>query len=65
MSELKNAKWITGFIPEQEIVLTPEVMEKIRQELENWYAEFLQKHFSPGRENRNEIAVLYVRQLKA
>ncbi len=48
VSELKNAKLITGFIPEQEIVLTPEVMEKIRQELENWYTEFLMKHFSPG-----------------
>lgn len=48
VAELKNAKLITGFTPEQEIVLTPEVMEKIRQELENWYTEFLMKHFSPG-----------------
>ena len=49
MPEMKHAKLITGFIPEEEIILTPEVMEKIRQELENWYAEFLMKYFSPGR----------------
>jgi len=47
--ELKNAKLITGFMPKQEIVLIPEMMEKIRQELENWYAEFLMKYFFPER----------------
>lgn len=29
------------------VVHISEVMEKIRQELENWYTEFLMKHFSP------------------
>lgn len=49
VSELKNAKLITGFIPEQEIVFTFEVMEKIRLELENWRTNFLMNYFSSGR----------------
>ena len=44
--KIKNTKLIKNFIPGQEIILTPTIMEKIRQELENWYTEFLMKHFS-------------------
>ena len=49
VEELKRAKLITDFAPGEEIVFVPGIMEKIRLELENWYAEFLMKHFSPGR----------------
>lgn len=49
VEELKRAKLITDFAPGEEIVFVPAIMEKIRLELENWYTEFLMKHFSPGR----------------
>lgn len=42
---IKKAKLITSFVPGQEIVLTPAIMGKIGQELENWYTEFLIKYF--------------------
>ncbi len=49
IKKLKKAKLITGFQPGQEVILTSETMGKIARELENWYTEFLMKHFSPGR----------------
>ncbi len=49
VEELRNAQLITGLMPDQEIILTPALMEKIGRELENWYTEFLMKNFSSGR----------------
>lgn len=49
VDKLKKAKLIVDFAPGQEIILTHAIMEKIKQELEDWYTEFLMKHFSPGR----------------
>jgi hypothetical protein len=49
IEELKRARLITGFVPGEEIVFVPAIMEKIRLELERWYTEFLMKHFSPER----------------
>lgn len=46
IEKLKSAKIIKDFSPNQEVVLTPIIMEKIRAELENWYTEFLMKYFS-------------------
>lgn len=47
VEELKRARLITDFAPGEEIIFVPATMDKIRQELENWYTEFLMKHFSP------------------
>ncbi|MFA6915054.1 MAG: hypothetical protein WC222_01530 [Parachlamydiales bacterium] len=44
--KLKKAKLITDFAPGQQIILTHAIMEKIKQELENWYTEFSMKYFS-------------------
>jgi hypothetical protein len=49
VDKLKKAKLITAFKPGQEIIFTPEIMEQIRQELENWYRDFQLKCFSPRR----------------
>jgi hypothetical protein len=49
VDKLKRAKLIMDFAPGQEIILTHAIMEKIKQELENWYTEFLMRCFSPGR----------------
>lgn len=48
IDKLERAKLIMDFTPGQEIILTHAIMEKIKQELENWYTEFLMKYFSPG-----------------
>lgn len=37
---LKKAKLIKDFLPGQKIVLTKQIMEKIRQEFDNWYHDF-------------------------
>lgn len=41
IEKLKNAKIIKDFSPNHEVILTPIIMEQIREELENWYTEFL------------------------
>lgn len=45
--KLKNAKIITDFKPGEKISLTPAVMEKIKQALDQWYNDFLMENFSP------------------
>lgn len=46
VDKLKKAKLITAFKPGQGILFTPEIMEQIRQELDNWYGDFQLKYFS-------------------
>ena len=46
---LKYAKLIKDFGPGEKIILTPHVMEKIREELEKWYTDFIMKYFSKKR----------------
>ncbi len=46
IEKLANAKLIRDFKPGEEVILTSNVMEKIRRELDAWYTEFLMKYFS-------------------
>lgn len=45
VDELVKAKLIKNFLPDEEIIFTRAIIEKIRQELEYWYTEFLMKNF--------------------
>jgi hypothetical protein len=54
IDKLKHAKLIKDFSPGQKVILTSEIMEKIREELEKWYTNFLTEHFSLNRKDRSQ-----------